>query len=129
MGALGGAEVELGYARNFFGDTPNVDNSVLTFMANVFVGPEIGAVRPFVLGGLGLIKTHVEFTTGSLLDSSNNFGWNIGGGLMLMFGDHVGARGDLRRFQSFQNQSILGFGLADEKISFNRATIGLVLAF
>lgn len=129
LGAIAGVEVELGYARNFFGDTPGVDASVLTLMTNVLVGPKIGAIRPFVLGGVGLIKSHVEFTTGSLLDSSNNFGWNIGGGVMLMFGDHVGVRGDIRRFKSFQDTGILGFTLSDEKLTFNRASAGLVLAF
>ena len=129
LGAIAGVEVELGYARNFFGDTPGVDASVLTLMTNVIVGPKIGAIRPFVLGGIGLIKSHVEFTAGSLLDSSNNFGWNIGGGVMLMFGDHVGVRGDIRRFKSFQDTGILGFTLSDEKLGFNRASAGLVLAF
>ena len=129
LGAIGGGEVELGYARNFFGDTPGVDANVLTLMANVIIGPKIGAIRPFVLGGVGLIKSHVEFTTGSLLDSSNDFGWNIGGGVMLMFGDHLGVRGDVRRFKSFQDFSILGFGLDNEKLTFNRASAGLVLAF
>jgi len=129
LGALAGIEVELGYARNFFGELPGVDNSVLTLMTNVIVGPKIGAIRPFVLGGVGLIKTHVEFDAGSLLDSSNDFGWNIGGGVMLMFGDHIGVRGDLRRFKSFSEFNFLGFGLADEKLSFNRATGGLVIGF
>ena len=129
LGAIGGGEFEFGYAKNFFGDAPGVDTSVLTLMGNVIVGPKFGFIRPFVLGGVGLIKSHVELTTGSLLDSSNNFGWDIGGGVMFMFGDHVGVRGDVRRFQSFQNQTILGFSLADEKLSFNRATAGLVLGF
>ena len=129
LGAIGGGEFEFGYAKNFFGDTPGVDTSVLTLMGNVIVGPKFGFVRPFVLGGVGLIKSHVELTAGSLLDSSNNFGWDIGGGVMIMFGDHLGIRGDLRRFQSFQNQTILGFSLADEKLKFNRATAGLVLGF
>jgi opacity protein-like surface antigen len=129
LGAIGGGEFEFGYAKNFFGDTPGVDTSVLTLMGNVILGPKFGFVRPFVLGGVGLIKSHVELTAGSLLDSSNNFGWDIGGGVMIMFGDHVGVRGDLRRFQSFQNQTILGFSLADEKLKFNRATAGLVLGF
>ena len=129
LGALAGIEVELGYARNFFGELPGVDNSVLTLMTNVIVGPKIGAIRPFVLGGVGLMKSHVEFDAGSLLDSSNDFGWNIGGGVMLMFGDHIGVRGDLRRFKSFSEFGILGFGLADEKLSFNRASGGVVFGF
>ena len=129
LGAIAGAEVEFAYARDFFGDTPGVDTSVLTLMTNVIVGPRIGAIRPFVLGGVGLIKSHVELDAGSLLDSSNNFGWNIGGGVMLMFGEHVGVRGDIRRFKSFQEISILGFDLSDEKLTYNRASAGLVLAF
>ena len=129
LGAIAGAEVEFAYARDFFGDTPGVDTSVLTLMTNVIVGPRIGVIRPFVLGGVGLIKSHVELDAGSLLDSSNQFGWNIGGGVMLMFGDHVGIRGDIRRFKSFQDISILGFDLSEEKLTYNRASAGLVLAF
>lgn len=129
LGAIAGAEVEFAYARDFFGDTPGVDTSVLTLMTNVIVGPRIGVIRPFVLGGVGLIKSHVELDAGSLLDSSNQFGWNLGGGVMLMFGDHVGVRGDIRRFKSFQDISILGFDLSEEKLTYNRASAGLVLAF
>jgi len=132
LGAIAGAEVEFAYARDFFGDTPGVDSSVLTLMTNVIVGPRIGVIRPFVLGGVGLIKSHVELDAGSLLDSSNNFGWNIGGGLMLMFGEHVGVRGDIRRFKSFQDIGILdviGLDLSEEKLTYNRASAGLVLAF
>lgn len=130
LGALGGAEVEFNYARNFFGETPGVSANVLTLMTNVIVGPKVGPVRPFVLGGLGLIKTRAEFTSQSLFDTStNNFGWNLGGGLMIMFGDHVGVRGDLRRFKSFGEHGILGFTLSNEKLTFNRASAGLVLAF
>ena len=129
LGAIAGAEVEFAYARDFFGDTPGVDTSVLTLMTNAIVGPRIGAIRPFLLGGVGLIKSHVELDAGSLLDSSNNFGWNIGGGIILMFGEHVGVRGDIRRFTSFQELSILGFGLSEEKLTYNRASAGVVFAF
>lgn len=130
LAALGGVEVEFNYARNFFGDTPGISANVLTLMTNVIAGPKVGPVRPFVLGGLGLIKTRAEFTGESLFDTStNNFGWNLGGGLMVMFGDHIGVRGDLRRFKSFGDHGILGFSLSHEKLTFNRATAGLVLAF
>jgi opacity protein-like surface antigen len=129
LGSIAGGELEFGYARDFFGKAPGVDTNVLTLMGNVIVGPKIGFFRPFVLGGAGLMKSHVELTTGSLLDSSNNFGWDIGGGVMFMFGHHIGVRGDLRRFKSFQNLDVLGFSLADEKLTFNRATAGVVFGF
>ena len=130
LGSVGGGEVELGYARNFFGDSPDAESNVLTLMGNVLIGPRLGPVRPYFLIGMGLIKTHVEFTTGSILDSANNFGWDMGGGLIVMFGGHVGVRGDVRRFQSFQETNLLGIvDLSSEKLSFNRATIGAVFAW
>ena len=116
-------------ARDFFGDTPGVDSSVLTLMFNVIVGPKIGPVRPFVLGGLGIIKSRVEFDARSLLDTGNEFGYNLGGGIMLMFGDHIGVRGDIRRFKSLSETDILGFSLAEVKLGFNRASAGVVLGF
>ena len=129
-GDVVGFEFEVGYARDFFGETPGSSSSVLTVMSNLLIGPRIGPVRPYVVGGLGLIKTRVDFTAGELLDTSNNsFGWDIGGGVMVMFGEHIGVRGDLRRFATFQDRTILGFALADEKLDFNRAAAALVLAF
>ena len=130
MGAVVGFEAELGYARDFFGEAPDQAWNVLTFMSNLMIGPRIGPVRPYVIGGLGLIKTHVELTAPSLLETNNNsFGWDLGGGVMVMFGRHVGVRGDLRRFSSFQERSILGFTLSNEKLGFQRAAAALVLAF
>jgi hypothetical protein len=79
-----------------------------------------------------LIKTHAELTVPSLLEfDNNNFGWDFGGGVMVMFGDHVGVRGDLRRFATFQERTIpiIGINLSDEKLNFNRAAAALVLAF
>ena len=129
LGALAGGEVELGYARDFFGDAPGVDSNVLTLMFNVIVGPKVGPVRPFVLGGVGIIKSRVEFDAGSLLDTGNEFGYNLGGGLMVMFGEHIGVRGDIRRFKSLSGTDFLGFSLSDVKLGFNRASAGVVLAF
>jgi hypothetical protein len=133
FGSLGtvGYEGELAYARNFFGETPGTSSNVLTFMNNLMIAPRIGPVRPYVLFGVGLIKTHVELTVPSLLESSNtNFGWDFGGGLMVFFGDHLGVRGDLRRFKSFQTSELIPFlPLGDEKLGFNRAAAAVVFAF
>jgi hypothetical protein len=130
MGGAVGFETDFGYARNFFGDVEGQTSSVLTVMSNLMIIPKIGPVRPYVLGGLGLIKTHVELTAPALLETKNNsFGWDMGAGVMVLFGGHIGVRGDVRKISSFQERQILGFTLSNEKLSFQRATAALVLAF
>jgi opacity protein-like surface antigen len=130
MGNVLGFEEEFAYANNFFGTAPGLDSSVLTLMSNAMFVPKIGPVRPYALAGVGLIKTHVEFTPSSVLTSdNNNVGWDVGGGLMLFFSGHVGLRGDVRHLHSFQNLNVLGFTLSDNKLDFGRASAALVLKF
>lgn len=124
-----GFEEEFAYAKNFFGDTPGISSNVLTLMSNLTIGPTIGPVRPFATAGVGLIKSHVELTPGSLVSTNNNnFGWDIGGGATFMFG-HLGVRGDVRYFHGFQDIEVLGFTLSDLKLDFGRASAGVVLQF
>src|SRR3954470_15686758 len=82
-----GFEEELAYAKDFFGTQAGTSSSVLTLMSNLMIAPKIPVVRPYAIIGLGLVKSKVEFNTASALNTTNNdFGWDIGGGLMLMFG-------------------------------------------
>lgn len=130
LGSVFGFEEEFAYAKNFFGETPGISSSVLTVMTNVLLVPDIGPIRPYAVVGLGLIKTKIELTPASLLTSDNNhFGWNLGGGLMIFFGDHVGIRGDIRYFHAFQDLEVLGVPLGDTKLDFGRAAGALVLKF
>ncbi len=130
IGNVVGFEEEFAYARNFFGEAPGFDSSVLTVMSNFMIVPNLGPVRPFGLIGLGLIKSRVEFTPSSILDADNNhFGWNVGGGLIVFFGDHVGIRGDIRYFHSFQDLEFAGFSFENEKLDFGRAGGALVFKF
>ena len=130
MGNVFGFEEELGYAKDFFGDAAGIDSSVLTLMSDVMLAPKIGPVRPYVLGGVGLIKTHVSLTPSAVLAfNNNNVGWDLGGGLMGFFGSHVGVRGEVRYFHTFQDLNILGIRLSKTKLDFGRATAGLVLKF
>src|SRR5688572_11812234 len=87
LGSIVGTELEFGYSRDFFGETPGVSSSVLTLMGNLLLAPRFGPVQPYVAAGIGLIKTNVEFGVTELLESSNNhLGWDFGGGLMIFFG-------------------------------------------
>ena len=93
LGSILGSELEFAYAKNFFGDIPGVSTSVLTLMGNGMVAPRFGPVQPYWLIGLGLMKTHVDFSATTIEQSENHFAWDTGGGLIIFFGRNVGARG------------------------------------
>ncbi len=130
MGNVLGFEEEIAYAPDFFGTAAGLSSSVLTLMSNVMVVPKIGPVRPYVEGGIGLIKTHVDLTTTSVFTTSNNgLGWDVGGGVIGFIGPHVGIRGDLRYVHAFQDLTVLGFTLSNAKLNYGRASVGVVLKF
>jgi opacity protein-like surface antigen len=130
MGNVLGFELEAAYARHFFGEAPGFSSSVLTVMGNLMVIPNFGPVRPYGLVGLGLIKTNVELEPSSITSGDNNhFGWDIGGGLMIFFSDHVGIRGDLRYFHAFEDLEILGVTVGERKLDFGRVAGAVVFRF
>jgi len=118
MGYMGagvfGFEADFGFSPNFFGgsDLGLEKTNGLTAMGNAIFGIPVGGthgagIRPFVTGGFGLIRTHGE----TALDesrSSNDPGYNLGGGMMGFFSDHIGLRGDIRYFRTLQDLD-LGF--------------------
>jgi opacity protein-like surface antigen len=130
LGSVFGTEAEFSFIDSFFGETPGVSSHVLTFMGNVMVAPKFGVLQPYGLFGLGLIKSHAELTAVGLLDNDNNdFGWDIGGGAILYFGQSFGVRGDIRHFHSFEDLNLLGISLSDTKLDFGRASVGAVFKF
>lgn len=122
-GGVIGGEVDFGYSPDFFGES--VDNHALTAMASLIVGVPIGGtrgagLRPYVTGGLGLIRT-------SFGDSSKNqLGFDAGAGVMGFFSNHVGLRGDVRYFRNFKEFDLREFDIFGT-FDFWRASIGIVL--
>jgi opacity protein-like surface antigen len=130
IGSVVGSEFEFSYIDNFFGESPGSSSNVLTLMGNFMLAPKFGVVQPYGVIGVGLIKTHVEASIGGFLESNNNnFGWDIGGGIIGYFGDHFGIRGDLRYFHAFQDLEILGLEIQDTKLDFGRLSGGVVFKF
>ncbi|HVC19854.1 MAG TPA: outer membrane beta-barrel protein [Vicinamibacterales bacterium] len=121
-GGVVGLEGEFGYAPDFFSQSTGVTSSdVLTLMANLLVGAPRGPVRPYVTGGLGLIRQQRDLSASGLLShiSSDDFGFNVGGGARFMLTKHLAVRGDLRYFK-VRKSGGLGFW---------RAYGGLALGF
>src|SRR5438093_6491862 len=65
-GGIIGGEVDFGVSPSFFGTKTDLgSNSVITAMANLMVGVPIGGtygkgVRPFAVGGLGLMRSQYD---------------------------------------------------------------------
>ncbi len=132
MGSAVGFEEEIAWAKDFFGSTASGgDSSVLTVMSNFMIVPKIGPVRPYGLFGVGLMKAHVNLNPVNIVSFSNNaFAWDLGAGVMVFFGDHVGIRGDLRHFHSFTDLNILGLSLGNGvSLNYGRAAGAVVFQF
>ena len=145
MGAgVVGFEVDFGWAPNFFRpsdrdeDLEYGDSNVTTLMANVILGIPIGGqtgfgIRPYVVGGLGMIKSSADGAQDFIGElDKNELGWNIGGGVSGFFTDNVGLRGDFRYFRQlrdaeFDEDDVLDVGLGD--LRFWRSSVGVVFRF
>src|SRR3954464_10601104 len=133
-GIIGG-EVDFGWQPDVYGNT--VDNHVWDFMGNLIVGIPIGGqhgagVRPYVVGGLGLIRTQIDggsLTNFTNTQSNNMFGWDAGAGVMGYFATHVGLRGDIRylRATSDLNTGVSTFDLSGNQLHFWPASVGVVI--
>jgi opacity protein-like surface antigen len=136
MGAgIIGGEADFGWSPSFFGTKSDFgNNTVINLMGNLIVGVPIGGthgagVRPYVVGGLGLIRTQIDGGTVATVSSSNNmFGWDAGGGVMGTFSEHVGLRGDVRylRATSDLNSGVSSLDLSGNRLHYWRATVGVV---
>jgi len=133
MGAgIIGGEIDFGYSPSFFGTENDFgNNTVIDVMGNIIIGVPIGGttgggVRPYFTGGVGLLRSQIDGGTFfNVSSSTNEFGWNAGGGVMGFFNDHFGLRGDFRYMRAFSGDIVHGLDLG--KLNFTRLSIGVVI--
>ena len=133
-----GFEVDFGYSPNFFSISPDDDDvdfvgdgNVTTLMANLVLGAPAGGVRPYASGGVGLIKSRVDDAGQFFGEIDNNdFGFNVGAGVIGFVNDNVGIRGDVRYFRSLRdNEPDDEFDVALSDFKFWRGTVGVTFRF
>ncbi len=92
------------------------------------LAPKIGLVRPYVLGGIGLIHARIMTGLSAPADEGNDGGgWDVGGGVMA-FSGKLGVRGDIRYIRAFQTPVRTLPGNAN--IDYGpRISFGLILKF
>jgi opacity protein-like surface antigen len=116
---------DTGPGINFTGD-----GNVTTLTGNLRIGASAGAIRPYVVGGVGLIRSKVD-DPGQFFSkpSTSDFGMDLGGGVIGFFSDNVGLRGDLRYFRSFEKNDANAINLDLGNFRFWRGTVGITFKF
>jgi hypothetical protein len=132
-----GFEEDFAYTKKFFAPFAGIDETnLVTLMSNVIVGIPIGGqsgfgVRPYAVGGVGLMRTSVDSALNFVDLNNNSFGFDVGGGVNIYFW-HIGLRGDLRYFRDFSkadSDTFLGFILNEGNLDYWRGTAGVVFRF
>ncbi len=137
MGAgIFGWEADFAYTPEFFqGDDDDVDlfsdSNVTSFMANALIGIPVGGqtgggFRPYATGGIGMMQSSLSDADDLFEVDNSDFGFNVGAGAMGFASDHIGFRGDVRYYRSFEdpdedNEFDIGVGTFD----FWRGTVGV----
>ena len=132
-----GFELDFSYSPNFFGVSDSGaginflgDGNVTTLTGNLRIGASGGPVRPYVVGGAGLIRSKVDDPTQFFSKpSASDFGMDLGGGVIGFFSDNVGIRGDLRYFRSLQKDDSTALDLTLGSFKFWRGTVGITFKF
>lgn len=137
MGAgIMGFEADFSYTPEFFegsdGDFDFTgDSNVVTAMANAIIGVPVGGqtgggVRPYFAAGLGILQREISSSQTLFNVNNNEFGFNLGGGVMGFMTDHVGFRGDVRYTRSLEDPSEDNeFDLAVGNFDYWRASAGV----
>jgi len=70
-------------------------------------------------------------TVGDVFDvrTKNDFGFDVGGGVMGFFAQNVGLRGDIRYFRSFSGSDDNFTGIGVSNFNFWRASAGVTFKF
>jgi opacity protein-like surface antigen len=80
-----------------------------------------------------VIRSEVEDFGDGISGDETDMAWDVGGGAMFFFADHVGLRADVRYFRTFKDVAFdflgdLGAERA-QRVDFGRASLGLILRF
>jgi opacity protein-like surface antigen len=135
-GGVFGIELDVAYTNKFYGEGAMLaDNSLLTVMPALILGVPVGGqrglgIRPYATAGVGMVRRTLESSGVNVFDGSD-LAYELGGGLMGYFSDHVGLRADYRYVRNFQvdELSFTDIDLTQGAFDFSRASLGLLFRF
>ena len=127
-----GFEGDFAYAPRFFEPENPLDilgSNLFTLSGNVIAAVPLSvseySLRPYAIGGVGLIHSGISYLLQSPVDD-NSLGFNVGGGAIGFLTRRTGVRFELRHFRTFAREPS-EFGDVGPRVGFWRFTVGVVI--
>jgi opacity protein-like surface antigen len=135
-----GVEADFSYIPGFFegeeSDSTIAHSRAITLMGNVIIALPLdatrGGLRPYVVGGVGLLHVRAEDPAVGLYSAhANVFGLNVGGGALGPLTQRSSIRFDVRHFRNVSSGDQVPVLNTSESfdLSFWRATIGVAFRY
>ena len=138
-----GVEINAAYTVGFFdGGARGRDTELVVGSSAVVVTGDVlvlvpraiarDSLRPYVLGGVGLLRVSGEFAADALAHDSRLLGLAVGGGAIGRLTERTSLRFDVRRISNLttDNEALTrDLTIGPANLSFWRATVGVLLAY
>jgi hypothetical protein len=132
-----GIEADVGHTPRFFeGDDPLglvLTSRVTTVGGNLVVAAPLAltreSLRPYLLGGLGLIQARSRHAAGLFPVEQDLLGLTIGAGAVGLLTERTGLRFDLRHIKAISGAGGPFARPGVSRLSFWRATVGLTIRY
>src|SRR5262245_27547794 len=128
-----GAEGDFAYSPRFFeaDNTTIIASTVATVSGSVMLATPKRisgySLRPYLVGGLGLIHSGITYAAVFAPVDDNSLGMNLGAGAIGLLSARTGLRFELRHFRTFDREVNEASGETDAKLSFWRVTVGVLI--
>jgi hypothetical protein len=132
-----GIEADVGHTPKFFeGDDPLglvLSSRVTTLSGNVLIAAPLGftreSLRPYLLGGLGLMQARSKDLAGVFPVNEDRLGLSVGAGAIGFVTETTGLRFDVRHLKAISGADGLLARPGVSRLSFWRATAGLTIRY
>jgi hypothetical protein len=132
-----GIEADVGHTPKFFeGDDPLglvLSSRVTTFGGNLILAAPLGltrdSLRPYLLGGLGLMQARSKDLAGVFPVNEDRLGLSVGAGAIGFVTETTGLRFDVRHLKAISGADGLLARPGVSRLSFWRATAGLTIRY
>jgi hypothetical protein len=125
-----GTELDLWQFRDF-DPSRFAESRITAFLVNAtgVWTDSTAMVRPYVIGGIGILQSRVCDLSCSVSESSTALGFDAGAGAFVLWNEIIGARADFRYIRYLQKQDVLPLDNDAGYFSFWRTSVGITFSW